>query len=324
MPDANVGEQVASVFERKIGKKPTDQILTSRNLFYALGKDGFKESADGGRLVEYTLMYAENTTFRSYGEWDELDTTRIQVFDAARFDWKIAAGTVSYSNLEKLRAQAGSAKFDLIAERLENGKQSHISDLNRQFWSDGTGSPTDIQGLQFLIDATPTTGTIGGINSATFTWWRNRQASGAQTASAFDNLRASWTSVYNQCGLGGDQELPTDIATTRTVFEGYEQILVAIEQIQVDQKRKNADIGFPNEFLKFKGARCWYDEDAPSGEARMFSSKHIKVTYLKGGWMHMDPAVDPYNQLANVHKLSTYCVMGVNARRHTGVVTAIT
>ena len=115
MADPNLGELAASVWERKIGKKPTDNIFTSRNLFLGLGKDGFKESADGGRLIEFTLEYAENPNFHSYGEYDELDTTRVSVFDAARFEWKICAGTVVYSELERLRAQASGGNFELIA-----------------------------------------------------------------------------------------------------------------------------------------------------------------------------------------------------------------
>ena len=165
MADPAIGQLAASVWEAKIGTKPTDNIFTSRALFFALGKNGHKEETDGGRLIEFSLAYAENTTFKSYGEFEQLDTTRIDVFDAARFDWRIAAGTVVYSELERLRAQASSGKFDVIAEKLSNGKDSHIANLNRQCWSDGTGNGAkDIGGVQLIISTTPTTGTVGGIN----------------------------------------------------------------------------------------------------------------------------------------------------------------
>jgi len=117
---------------------------------------------------------------------------------------------------------------------------------------------------------------------------------------------------------------PTDVATTRTVFEGYQQILVAIEQIQADTKRTSSDIAFPNEFLRFASARVWYDEDAPSGNAYFFSNKSMKFVYLAGGWMKMYPEVDPHNQLSNVHKVATYGNMGINGSRHLGVVSSIT
>ncbi len=325
MADPNIGQLSASVWEAKIGTKPTDNIFTSRALFYALGKKGFKEQSDGGRLIEMTIAYAENTTFKSYAEFDLLDTTRIDVFDAARFDWRIAAGTVVYSELEQLRAAAGARKFDVIAEKLENGKDSHIANLNRQMWSDGTGNGgKDIGGMQLLISTTPTVGTVGGINRATFSFWRNRQVSGAQSLTAFDNIRSAFTSCYNQCSLGGLKKQPTSIITTRTVFEGYEGTLIANNRYSSDDRKNDGDPGFMNDALQFKSTSIFYDEDAPAGNAYFINSDNLKVVYLKGGWMKMYPEVDPSNQLSNVHKVATFCNMAVNASRHLGVVSAIT
>ena len=312
-------------WEQKFGSKPTDNIFLSNALFYFLGEDGFKEEADGGRLIEFGLEYAENSTFKSYGELDTLDTTRVSVFDAARFDWRIAGGTVVYSELERLRAQAQAGKYDLIADKLENGKNSHVANMNRQMWSDGTGNGSlDFGGIQLIISATPTTGSVGQINRATFSFWRNQQTSGAKTATAFDNLRAAMRSVYNLSSRGGVEETPQAWMTTRTVFEGYESILLANEHITYEDKKKGADAGIKNTLLKFKGADGSYDEAAPSGNLYFFNNKNLKCVYLAGGWMKMYPKVDPANQLANVHKVATFANLGTNNSRRLGVVTAIT
>jgi hypothetical protein len=323
--DPNLGEVAATVWEKKFGKKPTDNIFKSNALFYFLGEEGFKEEADGGRLIEFGLEYAENTTFKSYGELETLDTTRISVFDAARFDWKINAGTVVYSELERLRAQAAAGKYDLIADKLDNGKNSHIATMNRQMWSDGTGNGSqDIGGVQLLISSTPTTGSVGQINRATFSFWRNQQTAGTKTTTAFDNLRASMRSIYNQCSRGGVEETPMSWITTRTVFEGYESILIANERIEYEDKKRGADGGIKNTLLMFKGAAGSFDEDAPSGNLYFFNNKALKLVYLAGGWMKMYPKVDPANQLANVHKVATFANMGLNNSRRVGVVTVIT
>ena len=326
MADVNLGQVTASVWEKVIGKKPSDNIFTSRALFYFLGEKGFKESSDGGRLIEFSLMYAENTTFKSYAETEELDTTRVDVFDAARFDWKINAGTVVVSELERLRAMGDSAKFDVIAEKLENGKESHVAVMNRQCFSDGTGnSSKNIGGLQLLIATDPTTGTVGGINRATYSFWRNKQTSGAQTSAAFDNLRASMRSVMNQCSDGGVENAPTFWVTTRTLFEGYHSLLVANERYtKPDSSQRGGDAGFDNNAILFQGAKGFYDEDAPSGNIYFSNPKFLKFVYLKGGWMKMYPEVDPANQLVNVHKVATFANMGTNNSRRSGVVSAIT
>lgn len=325
MADVNLGQVSASVWEAKIGKKPTDNIFNSRALFYALGKKGFKEEADGGRLIEFSIQYAENSTFKSYGEFEELDTTRIDVFDAARFDWKIAAGTVVYSELERLRAAASARKFDVIAEKLQNGKESHIANLNRQMWSDGTGNGgKDFGGVQLLIANTPTTGTVGSINRGTYSFWRNRAVSGAKSSTAYDNLIVKATVVYNQCSLGGLKKQPAAVISDQSTFEGYEGKLTANVRYQSSDRKSNGDAAFLNEALRFKGADWFYDEDAPAGEARFVNPDHLKVVYLSGGWMKMYPEVDPANQLSNVHKVATFANMGTNASRHLGVLYGIT
>lgn len=324
MADPNIGQIASVAWERKFGDKPTDNIFTSRAFFYSMGKDGFKEEADGGRLFEYGVMFAENSNFHSYGKNDELDTSQIDVFDAARYDQKICAGTVVLNELDKLRASGDSAKYgDLMELLLNNGKDSHIADMNRQMLGAGV-PPNDIDGIQFLISTTPTVGSVGGINGATFIFWRNRQNSGAQSASAFDNLRSAWTTTYNQCTLGGIKNTPRWVLTDRTVFQGYEAILVAVEQIQEMKMKENADIAFNNEMLKFKGAVAFFDEDAPAGNAYFYNNVNLKVPYLKGGWMKMYPPRDPHNQLATVNKVATFANLATNARRHLGVCNAIT
>ena len=322
MADPNLGEVAASVWEAKIGTKPNDNIFDSYALFHFLGDEGFREEADGGRLIEMSLEYVINSTFKSYSEVETLDTTRVTVFDAARYDWKINAGTVVYSELERLRAQAASGKFDLIAAKLDNGKNSHIDALNSQCWSDGTGnSGKDIGGIQLIIDATPTTGTVGQINAATFSFWRNQQNSGAKTTTAFDNLRATMRTTYNQCSRGGIEETPMAWMTTRTVFEGYEGLLVANERFTSKDKGEGA---FKNDVLLFKGAKGSYDEDAPTGNLYFFNKQALKFCYLKGGWMKMYAKVDPADQLSNVHKVATFGNLASGNRRRLGVVDAIT
>lgn len=325
--DPDVGEVVATVWEQKFTKKPVDNVFNSRALFYLMNEEGFKEEGDGGRLIEFGLEYAANSTFRSYAEYDSLDTTRVNVFDASRFDWKINAGVVQYSELERLRAQASSGKYDLIEQKLENGKDSHIAALNTQLFSDGTGNGgLDIGGLQLIIATAPTTGTVGSINRATFSFWRNRQVLGTKTTNAFDNLRAAMRSCFNQCSRGGIEDTPTGIITDRATFEGYEGLLTPNERfLPADKfKKRGGDGAFMNDILTFKGAPVAYDEDAPAGNMYFMNSKYLKFAFLSGGWMKMYPKVDPSNQLSNVHKVATFGNLGTSESRRLGCVTVIT
>jgi len=336
MADPNLGQVTATVWENVVGRKPNDNIFDSRAFFFSLaggGNPGLKKGVGfegrdglgGGRVIEITLEYAVNPNFHSVGEMETLDTTRIDTFDAARYDWKISAGTVVWSDLEELRAAAGSGKIDLIASKLENGRQSHITDMNNQLLGDGTGNGgKNMNGLKNAISSTPTTGTFGGINRANFAFWRNKQTSGTQTASAFDNLRAAMRSIYNQCSRGGMIDAPTAALTTRTVFEGYESLLIANERFTVDDKDNNGQGAFANASLKFKGASLFYDEALDTDNMYFYNPKFLKLIYLNGGWITMKKVIEPANQLASVQRLFTVANLASNNSRRGGVVTSIT
>jgi hypothetical protein len=336
MPDPNLGQVTATVWEQVIGKQPNDNIFNSRAFFYSLaggGNPGLKkgvgfegrDAAAGGRVFDFPLEYAVNSTFKSYSEMEQLDTTRVDVFDAARYDWKINAGTVVWSDLEELRAQADSGKIDLIASKLENGKNSHIAAMNQQLLGDGSGNGgKDMSGIKQIIATAPTSGTVGGINRANFSFWRNKQTSGAQTTTAFDNLRSSMRSIYNQCSRGGMIDAPTAGLTTRTVFQGYEGLLIANERFTTDDKSNNGQGAFQNASLKFKGATLFYDEDLDTDNLYFYNPKFLKLIYLKGAWMKMKDRIEPANQLAAIQRVFTVANLATNNSRRLGVVTAIT
>lgn len=336
MADPNLGQITATAWEQVIGKDPNDNVFNSRAFFFSLaggGDSGLKkgagfegrDAAAGGRVFDFPIVYAQNSTFKSYGEMEQLDTTRIDVFDAARYDWKINAGTVVWSDLEELRAQADSGKIDLIKSKLENGRDSHIASMNVQLLGDGTGNGgKDMSGLKQIISATPTTGTVGGINRANFAFWRNKQTTGTQTTTAFDNLRSSMRSIYNQCSRGGMADEPTAALSTRTVFQGYEGLLLATERFTTDDKRNDGQGAFANKCLKFKGASLFYDEDLDVDSMFFYSPKFLKLIYLKGAWMKMKDRIEPANQLAAIQRVFTVANLATNNSRRLGVVTAIT
>ena len=323
MADPNIGQVVATVWESVVGDKPTDAIFNSRALLFALKGEGYQEEVSGGRLFELPIEYAENTNFRQYGELETLDTVRVDTFDAARYDQKINAGTVVISKLEEIRNTPTGRKLDVIAAKLDNGKNSATATMNRNLWT-GDGSGNNFDGITRIISSTPTTGIVGGIDRSLWSFHRSRQVSGAHTTQPFDNLAAALRSCYNLCSLGGVEMTPTAVICDRATLEGYESTLVQIERlVRDDGKAAAGDSGFLNDAIKFKAAGMFYDEDAVPGEARMLNPKALKFMYLQGAWLKMEPPVDPSNQLVNVTKVFTFGNLGTGGSRYLGVVTGI-
>lgn len=322
MAAPNLGQTVAQAWEKVVPGKPEDQIFEDYWVLNRLSKGKAFKSFDGGRKISPQLEYAVNPTVRSVSEAETLDTTRVDTFDEATFEWKITAGTMSMTELEKAMNQGSGGKFDLLEAKLNNLEQSHRKALNEQICSDGTGnSSKDIGGLQYVISSTPTTGTMGGINRATFSFWRNQQASGAKTSATFDNLRSVMRSQYNLASNGIGGKHPDAGVTDRTSFEGYESLLVQNERFT---DKNDGDLGYLNDRLKFKGMMLAYDNDVLAGAMYLWNTAFLKLGYLKGDWMKGFPPVDPANQLMDVFKVCTISNLYTTNPRMLSVITAIT
>ena len=321
----NVGQIVASAWEDYVKKDPQDQIHDDYWLLNRLSKGNGFMGRDGGRDFRVTLEYAVNTSVQWYDDTETFSTTRVDVFDEAVFSQKQCVGTVVMSELEKARNQGSGGKFGLLPGKMESLKKSMRKLINEALFSDGTGSSSkEIGGLQHVVSTTPTTGTVGGINRATFSFWRSQQTSGAKTASDFDNLRASMRSIHNLCAVGVGGDGPVYWVTTRTVFEGYESLLTQNERYDMRDKSTRADLGYNNDTLQFKEATIAFDNDCPSGNAYAINPAFLKLCYLKGFWMKGFPAVDPANQTVDVFKVMTIANLVAVEPRRLGVVSAIT
>src|SRR5688572_17808580 len=231
MPDPNRGQRIASNWEAVVGTKPEDQIHNDYWLLNQLSQgEGFL-GLSGGDFISQPIEYALNSTVGSYADTDTISTTRVDVFDRVEFNWKEYAGTFVISELEEDRNAGTGQVFDLKKAKLKNLQESLRATLNTDMHGSGTGnSGKALDGLGNLVATAPTSGTVGGINRANFSFWRNQQTAGTQSAAAFDNLRASMRSIYNLCSNGVSDQHPSFAVTTRTVFEGYEGLLLANER----------------------------------------------------------------------------------------------
>lgn len=322
MPDPNVGARVAANWEAVIKTKPEDQIHDDYWLLNRFSQgDGF-DGRNGGDYIVQPIEYALNGTVASYSDTDTISTTRGDFIDRYEAQWKEYAGTYVASDLEMDRNSGEGKVFDLAAAKLENLKNSFRSVLNADMFGLGTGNGGKVlSGLQLLVSTTPTTGTVQGMNRASFTFARNQQTTGTLTTTAFDNLRAAMRSNYNLCSNGIADQHPTFSVTTRTVFEGFEGLLIANERFA---DKATGDGGFKNEILKFKGSLVAYDNDCPSGNLYNLNPKFLKLVYKTGAWMKARPKVNPANQTIDIVLIRTMCNLVAVQPRRLGVVSAIT
>ena len=316
------GQRVAANWEAVVGTKPEDQIHDDYWILNQLSQgEGFK-GMSGGDFISGPIEYALNTTVASYSDLDTISTSRVDVFDRWEAQWKEYAGTVVISDLEVDRNSGEGQVFPLLPAKLENLRNSFRSQLNADLFSAGTGnSSKQLTGLQALVATAPSSGVVQGIDRGSFTFWRNQQTAGTQSTSAFDNLRAAMRSIYNLCSNGVNDAHPTFAVTTRTVFEGYEGLLLANERFT---DKSSGEGAFKNETLKFKGCKISYDNDCVSGNLYFLNPKFLKLAYKRGSWMKAQEAIRPANQTADILLIRTMANLITTNPRRLGVVTAIT
>lgn len=318
----NRGQLIASAWEDYVKQEPTDNVFPRFWLLENM-KEGESFRKGAGDPITGTIEYAINTTVKSMAELETLDITRIDVFDRYEFAWKFVGGDIVMSEFEKQVTSGAAGKFNLEAGKIENLKRSMFKQVNDDLFSDGTGNGgKQAGGLQYIVSSTPTTGTVGTINRATYSFWRNQQTSGAKSSTAFDNLKGTMRSIYNLCSNGPGQETPSFAVSPRTEFEGYESLSVTLERYVRDNSNDKLVSGYKGTQIMFKDIPLAFDAACPSGTMYILNRRNLFIRYML--WMKAFPPASPVNQFADVVKILTIYNACTDNPRRLGVITDIT
>jgi hypothetical protein len=301
--------------------KPEDNIFLEYSQLKRLEEAKAFRPFTGGRSLIGTIEYAINSTVASITPTQTIDTAIVDVFDEWEANWKQYAGTFSMTSFEEAVNRGDSAKFNLEKGKLKNLRSSMRKMINAHIFG-ATASSTDLSGLQSLVPDSPATGTVETINAGTFTFWRSKQTSGAQTTSAFDNLRSSMRTIRTSCSSGQGVSFPTYYVTGSATANGYESLLIANERI-ADKSDKAANGAFSGNVYYFGDAKLYWDVDCSDTRMYALNYENLQMAYQSGYWFKGYPAVNPANQLLDVFKAETQCQLITNNRRHLGVITAI-
>lgn len=306
-PNATFTDVVTTTL-RKHPKILYDNVSKHNALFNKLVKNGkIKEVANGGYSIVEPLNYAENSTFQYYTGYEVLNVSPSETFTAAEYNWKQAAVTAAISGLDKRMNGGEEQILDLMASRLENAMDTMANQVNVGLYSDGTGSSSkQIGGLQYLVSDAGT-GTVGGINSSTYTFWKNIVQSaaaplnggGAVTVSA-TTIIAFWNDLYNRLIRGSDK--PDIILADLNYFGYYQNALQTLQRFTSADGNDTAGIGFVS--LKYMGNTDVILENSPSSiptnHAYFLNTKYLQFVVHKDANMTPLAAKQSFNQDAEI------------------------
>lgn len=246
--------------------------------------ESIKKVLQGGESIIEHLLYGTNSTVDSYSGAETLDTTLQEGMTQARFTWKQYSAAVGITGIEERSNKGRAAMINLLTAKTKQAEMSLKDRMNQDAFGDGTGNGSkNLTGLSAQIN---NSGTLGGINSSTYTWWKSTVTTGGSFASqGLDNMR----STINTITFGNDR--PDMGITTQAVFEYFHK------SIQPQERYTNTDVasvGFRN--LSYEQVPILFDRDCTSGVMYFLNSKWLNFCVHEDADFDISPFVKPDNQ----------------------------
>ena len=298
-PNSTFTELVTTTF-RKHKKEFADNVTNNNALMARMSEKGRKRVEDGGLTIVAELDYAENSTYQRYSGYDSLDVSASDVLSAAEYNWKQSAVHVTASGRE-LRINSGDSRIiNLAKSRLTNAMRTFKNNLSSDMYSDGTSS-NQINGLQAIV-SNDGSGTVGGINSATYTFWKSTVQSAASplsgsgitvSTSTFEN--PFMLQLWLELSRGSDK---TDlIVMSNDYFTFFEGSQTSLKRYASEDK---AQAGFVS--LKYKTADVIFDGGSgiPAATGYFLNTDYLELVAHRDAQMSEVPEMRAINQDAVV------------------------
>jgi hypothetical protein len=304
-------------------KEVADHVTKHNALYRKLIASGQKRLEDGGLSIVCPLEYQENSTYQRYSGYDALAINPVDVVTAAEFPWKQIAIHLAASGLE-LRQNSGKNRIiNLAKTKLKNAIKSFANGFSADLYSDGSAT-NQINGLQALI-ADAGTGTVGGINSTTWTFWKNKVQSAASPLQGGAGITPGSTTMESLMlplwiALTRGADTPNLIVMDDTYFAFYEQSQTPYRRYASDDKEGQG--GFTG--MRYKTAEVFFDSGGgiPSAHAYFINTDYLELVVHKDADQEILDDVRGYGQDAIVTPIIWMGNLVTNGRQFQGVMKA--
>jgi hypothetical protein len=236
---------IATTIQSRSGEL-ADNLTQNNAILQRLQQKGNVRPFSGGNVILEEIMYDDSTTnnANSYSGYEVLNIAPDSPISAAQFKIAQYADSVTMSGLEMLQNSSKEAIIDLLDGRMQVSEARLLNRISGDLYGDGTGNGgKNLDGLGAAVAASPTSGTYGGINRATWTFWQNQITSGATSSTTI--LAAMTNAAIKQIRGTDKADL---IVAGNTLYSYYVGALQAIQRIAAEE---SGAAGFAS--LKFYG-----------------------------------------------------------------------
>jgi hypothetical protein len=225
----------------------------------------------------------------------------VDVLSAAEYPWRQVSVNVAASGLE-IRSNSGENRIvNLVKTKIKNAQKSMANGLAEDLYSAGSLS-NQIGGLQSIV-ADAGTGTVGGINSSTFTFWQNTVQSAASPLQGGSGITPSATTIeslmlplYLRLTRGADY--PDLVVMSEDYFTFFEQSQTSLKRYAPTDEGQAGMIA-----MKYKNADVFHDSSASgisAAHAYFINSDYLSLVVHQDADMEIMPELRAINQDAVV------------------------
>jgi hypothetical protein len=314
--------ELVSTTYRNHKKEIANNIETHNALLRYLNDGGRKRMVDGGLSIVEPLDYQANGTVSRYSGYDTLSVAASDVISAAEYPWRQLAGNVVASGLELRTNSARNQIINLAKSRMKNLQRSMSNQLANDIYSDGTAA-NQIGGLQALVSDAGT-GTVGGINSTTFTFWKSIVQSAAAPLQGGGAITPSSTTIESLMlplwlALTRGNDMPNIIIMDQNYFTFFEVSQTSLKRYAPEDSGKGGMVR-----MKYKTADVLFDGSGiiPSNHAYFLNTDFLEWCVHPDADYEMVPEIHPTNQDAVIMPVLWQGNLACSARKLQGVVKA--
>ena len=235
----NVTDIVATTIQKR-NRKIQDNVTKNNAALTWIKERGNVAPFSGGEYIMEELSFAENGNAGWYSGYDLLPVAAQDVISAAQFDIKQAAVPVVISGLDELRNSGPERMIELMTSRINVAEATMANLMSAGFYSDGTAAGgKQMVGLDAAVPVNPNTGVYGGIDRASWNFWRSQVSSpGAITNSTIQGfMNTLWANLVR------GQDRPDLILADNVMWGIY---MASLQPQQRFMNPNKANLGFPS------------------------------------------------------------------------------
>ena len=286
--NSTVSDIIATTIQSRSGKL-ADNVTLNNAVLDRLRKRGNVRPFSGGNVILEEIMYNDTNTnnTNSYSGYETLNIAPNSPISAAQFPIAQYASAVTISGLEMLQNSSKEAIIDLLEGRVQVAEGQLLNRIQTDIYGDGTGNGgKNLTGLAAAVADSPSSGTYGGINRATWSFWRNQAFSGVTNGGAAvsaANIQSYMTQLAIKLVRGQDKA--DLIVADNNYYSLYVNSLQAIQRVT---SADEGAAGFAS--LKFYGGGTSADVVLGGGIGSQATANHM--WFLNTNYIYFRPHTD--------------------------------